>query len=142
MLMNFKNILFCAMFGLILLIAFGCTQTQTQTNAPVQAAQDVVVENSSQIPPTDATLGETKTHLIRIDNFSFNPAELTIKKGDKIIWNNSDVAQHTITSDSGSELDSEILPKGITFEHVFNSVGTYPYHCTPHPQMKGTIIVE
>jgi len=142
MLMNFKHIFLCAMLVLTLLVVFGCTQTQTQNNAPPQTNLEVVVENPSQIPPTDATLGETQTHLIRIDNFSFNPAELTIKQGDKVIWNNTDVAQHTVTSDSGSELNSETLPKSITYEHTFNSVGTYPYHCKFHAGMKAKIIVE
>lgn len=82
----------------------------------------------------------TKEVLIR--NFVFSPRTLTIKAGDSVKWTNQDSAKHTITSDSGNELDSSLFGKGESFTHTFDKAGTYTYHCTPHPNMKGTIIVE
>ena len=79
---------------------------------------------------------------INIQDFSYSPIEIKIKKGDTIAWANKDSVSHTITSDSGNELDSELLSEGKIYSHTFNVAGTYNYHCTPHPFMKGRIIVE
>jgi len=82
------------------------------------------------------------TYDIEIKNFAFSPSTLTIKKGDTVKWTNQDSTRHTATSDSRNELDSELLAKGDSYSHTFNSVGTFNYHCTPHPSMKAKIIVE
>ncbi len=83
-----------------------------------------------------------QTHNIEIKVFAFRPKSLTIRKGDTVVWTNMDFIKHTATSDSGIELDSVLLGKGESYSHTFNEAGTYDYHCTPHPYMKGTIIVE
>ncbi|MEK6895468.1 MAG: cupredoxin family copper-binding protein [Nanoarchaeota archaeon] len=79
---------------------------------------------------------------VEIKSFAFSPSTLTVNVGDSVTWTNYDDVKHTVTSDSGSELDSEMLSKGQTYSHTFNTPGTYAYHCTPHPGMKGTIVVQ
>ena len=91
----------------------------------------------SSVPST-----QPKTYNADIKNFAYSPSTLTVKKGDTIIWTNQDTTKHTVTSDSGSELDSELLGKGETYSHTFSTEGTFAYHCTPHPYMKAKIIVE
>jgi amicyanin len=81
------------------------------------------------------------TYNIAISGFSFSPASLSIKAGDTVIWTNQDSVPHTVTSDSGSELNSPTFGKGKTYSHTFTTTGTYNYHCTIHPNMKATIIV-
>ena len=94
-------------------------------------------------PTTSETNTNTlKTYNIEIKNFAFNPITLTIKKGDSVKWTNMDSAKHTVTSDSENELDSELLANGEIYSHTFNEVGTYNYHCAPHPIMKAKIIVQ
>ena len=83
-----------------------------------------------------------KTYSVEIKSFAFNPATLTIKIGDSITWTNKDSVKHTVTSDSGNELDSELLSQNEVYTHTFNSAGTFNYHCTPHPYMKAKIVVE
>ncbi len=82
------------------------------------------------------------THNIEISNFAFSPKEIKIKKGDTIIWTNKDSAKHTITSDSGNELDSDLLADGESYSHTFTETGAFDYHCTPHPYMKAKVVVE
>lgn len=82
------------------------------------------------------------THDVEISGFSFQPATLTIKKGDTVKWTNQDSASHTVTSDSGSELDSELLSNEQSYSHTFDEAGTFDYHCAPHSYMKAKIIVE
>jgi plastocyanin len=72
---------------------------------------------------------------------------------NKVVWTNTDVTGHTVTSDNGyvdkinGDFDSlkhgGIIPPGQTFEFTFTEVGDYPYHCEPHPHMQGVVhIVE
>ncbi len=82
------------------------------------------------------------TNSIEIKSFAFSPSTLTINVGDTITWTNKDIVSHTVTSDSGSELDSPALGKGKTYSHTFSTAGTFSYRCTLHPSMKGTIIVQ
>src|SRR3989344_3277028 len=95
---------------------------------------DISQESEPTIEPT--------TYNIEIKNFAYSPSELRIKRGDTITWTNKDSVRHTVTSDSGSEMDSELLSQGETYSVTFDSAGTYAYHCTPHPNMKARIIVE
>lgn len=85
----------------------------------------------------------TDPNSISIDDFAFNPAKLTIKKGTKITWTNNDDARHDITPTGGASdfVASKLLAKGESYEFTFNTVGTYTYKCSPHPYMKGTIEV-
>ena len=82
------------------------------------------------------------TNNITIKRYEFIPETLTIKQGDSVTWTNKDSARHTVTSDTESELDSDLLSKDNTYVHVFNEKGEFSYHCKPHPYMTGKIIVE
>ncbi|MEK6917789.1 MAG: plastocyanin/azurin family copper-binding protein [Nanoarchaeota archaeon] len=53
-----------------------------------------------------------------------------------------DSAPHTVTSDSGSELNSGTISNGGVYSHTFNTAGTYKYHCAFHTSMKATVIVQ
>jgi len=79
---------------------------------------------------------------IEITGFAFSPSTLTIQAGDSVTWTNKDSAPHTITSDSGTELNSQQFSNGNSYSHTFNTKGTYAYHCKLHSSMKGNIIVE
>jgi len=82
---------------------------------------------------------------VALKNFRFSPADVTIKAGTTVVWTNQDSTSHTVTSgtrDTPTSLfDSEVGP-GETFSFTFTTPGVYPYHCTPHQGMDGTITVE
>ncbi len=84
-----------------------------------------------------------KPNTVTIQEFSFRPNKITVKKGTTLTWVNMDDAHHDITPVSG-ESDfkaSRLLAKGESYQFTFNDVGTYTYKCSPHPYMKGTIEV-
>lgn len=110
-----------------------------QTNTPVINTPSTTHLTSTPATNTPST---PKTYEVDIKNFAFNPSTLTIKKGDTIIWTNNDDVAHTVTSDSGSELDSSSLSKGTTYSHTFESSGEFDYHCMFHLMMKGKVVVE
>jgi plastocyanin len=91
-------------------------------------------------PTAKAQKHPTRTLLIK--NFSFKPANITIKRGTKVRWINKDSTAHTATANNGRSFDSGRLGKGQSYTHTFKSVGKKPYHCEIHPDMKGTITVK
>ncbi len=80
------------------------------------------------------------THEVRIVDFAFAPATLTIAAGDTVVWTNDDPIIHTATSVNGA-FDSGDLDQGDSYSLTFTTPGTYDYLCTPHPSMTGRIVV-
>ena len=88
---------------------------------------------------TPALSGNPEIH---ISNFKYSPAEIKITAGSSITWINDDSAPHTVTSDSGKEVNSGEMLQGKRYNHIFTEKGTYNYHCEYHSGMKGKIVVE
>lgn len=78
---------------------------------------------------------------VSIVNMAFSPASLTVPLGTTVTWTNNDGMTHTVTSDV-TGFDSGNISMGGTYSKVFSVAGTYSYHCTIHPAMKGTIVVK
>jgi plastocyanin len=78
---------------------------------------------------------------VDIKNFSFEPASLTIKAGTTVTWHFEDSAAHTVKAADGS-FTSPALSGGKTYTHKFTTPGKYPYICSIHQYMTGTIIVS
>ena len=80
---------------------------------------------------------------ITIDNYSFKPGTITVKKGTTVIWINKDDDVHTIKGSDGPEaFNSPALESGSRFGFKFHHAGTYHYICTVHPYMHGVIVVR
>ena len=71
----------------------------------------------------------------------FNPETRTIAVNTTITWTNKDGVDHNVVS-STSLFDSGIIPAGGTYSRQFTTAGTFPYTCTLHANMNGTIIVQ
>jgi plastocyanin len=82
------------------------------------------------------------TRMVVIQDFSFKPAKITIERGTRVIWINKDSVQHTATANNGRSFDSGLLRKGQRYSHTFKRAGKKPYHCEPHPHMKGSVTVK
>jgi plastocyanin len=98
-----------------------------------------------------ATAQNTKTNImspqntrtivdVEIHDYYYSPTPLTIAVGDTVKWTNMGPAPHSSTSDT-SIWDSGLLGVGQSFSFTFNTAGTYPYHCSLHPFMHGSVIV-
>ena len=76
-----------------------------------------------------------------LDTWAFQPHSLQIPAGATVTWvNHSDVA-HTVTGDDLAFDDSGLIEPGDSFRQTFDEPGTYRYHCGPHPEMTGVIVV-
>jgi amicyanin len=76
---------------------------------------------------------------VRIANFAFDPATLTVKTGTTVVWTNNDVVAHTVTFTNVA--NSPVLNRGDTFSRTFTAPGTFSYICSIHPFMHGTVVV-
>jgi plastocyanin len=81
------------------------------------------------------------TATINIENFKFLPGNLTVPAGTTVVWKNEDDSPHRIGDRTGM-LKSAALDSDETFSHTFAAPGQYPYICTLHPYMRGTIVVK
>ncbi len=91
--------------------------------------------------PAGGVPGATTPNMIKISNFAFDPATMTVKVGDKVTWTNEDSATHTVVSDDGKTFQSGGINTGATYSFTFTAAGTFAYHCSVHPQMTAKIIV-
>jgi len=73
--------------------------------------------------------------------FSPNPFTISLASQTKVTWGNNDGTTHTITADGGA-FNSGNIGGGGTFSHTFTTPGTYAYHCSIHPTMVGSIVVN
>jgi len=81
------------------------------------------------------------THTVIIENMQFNPAQLHVRRGDRIVWVNKDLFPHTVTA-TNKTFDSGSIEAGSSWSWVAASSGEFPYGCTFHPTMKGTVKVQ
>jgi plastocyanin len=82
------------------------------------------------------------TNKVTISNFSFSPADITVKKGATVTWTNQDSTAHTVMETDGKDgPKSQDLNQGQTYSFTYNTVGTFAYHCSVHPSMTGTVTV-
>jgi plastocyanin len=72
---------------------------------------------------------------------AYTPNPATIASGAKVTWSNTDTSTHDMLSDSGLWDSGRIAP-GDHFDFSFPSKGTFPYHCSIHVGMVGTIVVQ
>ena len=78
---------------------------------------------------------------IKIDNFSFTPASITIPAGTEVHWKNNDDIPHNVVSDDHS-IKSKVMDTGDEFTYTFAKPGTYNYFCSIHPKMTAKVIVQ
>ena len=80
---------------------------------------------------------------VKIDNFSFGPASVTVAVGTTVTWTNRDDIPHTVVStDDPKAFKSKVLDTDEKFSYTFAKPGTYPYFCSVHPKMTGTVVVK
>jgi plastocyanin len=107
----------------------GCSSSSTPAapTPPSSAGPSTAVS----IPPGASTLTLT----------AYNPNPVNVAVGTTVRWTNTDSVAHTSTSDGGA-WNSGTLAGGSHFDFTFQTAGSFPYRCTIHPGMVGTIVVR
>jgi plastocyanin len=111
--------------------------------APTAAPAKPVARSSpaGPRPKTDRPIAFAATPgSVRIEDFSFGPASVTVGVGESVTWRNDGPSEHTATATDGS-FDTGLLSPGESGRATFDEAGSFSYLCTPHPFMKGTVRV-
>jgi plastocyanin len=88
--------------------------------------------------PDDKSASEVA---VKIDNFSFSPATITVPAGTTVRWTNRDDIPHTVVSEDKA-FKSKVLDTDEQFTYTFTKPGTYSYFCSVHPKMTAKIVVQ
>ena len=72
---------------------------------------------------------------------AYNPNPVTVQRGGTVTWVNNDTSTHDAIADTGSFNTGDIAP-GAQASVMFQTAGTFPYHCARHPGMVATITVQ
>jgi plastocyanin len=109
--------------------------------APEPKAEPTKKQKAAEPKDAEPKAKASATASVTISDFKFTPASVTVNEGDTVNFTNDGPTVHTATADDGS-FDTGILEKGQSGSATFTSAGTVTYFCQPHPNMKGSIVVQ
>jgi len=85
----------------------------------------------------------SKEHVVEIYKMKFVPTEITVEKGDTVIWKNVEKRQyHSVWFKQLEKEEPDYFFPDESYQRTFNEAGEFPYECGPHPRMKGAVIVK
>ncbi len=123
-------------FAAVLLL---CTATVAAARPQFAPPAHLLLAPVMQAPQSSpASQNEAGAQVI-IKNFSFQPAQLTVKPGETVEFKNQDIYAHTVTADDGS-FDSGLIQPGSSWKLTVTRPGTIAYHCRPHPNMVAKLV--
>ena len=73
---------------------------------------------------------------------AYSPNPVTVTAGTTVTWVNNDTTAHTSTSDTSGAFDTGTIAAGSSRSVTLQNKGTFPYHCTFHPGIVGTVVVQ
>jgi plastocyanin len=111
-------------------------------NAPATSSTSQNTANNTSTGSNSNSQPSSGT--INIKNMMFTPPQITVAKGGSVTWTNNDTTTHTVVDDLsnvGGPASGDIAPGG-TYSFTFSKTGSFQYHCSIHPSMRGTIVVK
>ena len=125
--LSLLTIVFVCMVGMV-----GCGSGYSSPTPPTSPSPAPATGTTPvSIPMNARTLGAS----------AFNPSPLNISVGTTVRWTTTDTIAHDATSNTNVWASGSLAP-GAQFDFTFQAAGTYPYHCTIHPGMTGTVVVQ
>ena len=107
------------------------------------SADKVTVPSEAAIAAADIPADAV---VVNISKLKYETPEITVKTGQTVVWVNKDTMPHNVEFPAGvaaeAALQGAMLKKDQAYSVTFNEAGTYNYFCTPHPFMRGKVIVE
>jgi len=120
----------------IILLFFSCTpasRKDAESNQDSDSLEDDFPELAKQAE-------EPKTHIVEIIQMKFEPAEVKVHKGDRVLWINKDITSHDVTELSKKAWASSPLSTGQSWSMTVTK--SEDYFCNLHQVMKGKITLE
>ena len=123
--------------GLVAIIATTGKKDSTSTSSESSMSESTP-KDSMASAPADAVA----TDKVEISNYKFGTGAIKVKVGTTVTWTNTDPVRHNVVADDGGMPNGDLFGKGETYSYTFTKAGVFKYHCTPHPYMHGTVVVE
>ena len=117
-------------------LSIGGAQSVTRDSPPVV---QTTATTSTPAPTQQSTASVTR---VTIHLMKFSQETIEIETGQTVEWTNDDLTPHTVTSQGAGDLNSGSIDAGASWRHTFIQAGSFPYYCTFHPEMKGTVVVK
>jgi plastocyanin len=86
--------------------------------------------------------GGGKVTDVSMKDIEFKPKTVNVTTGGEVKWTNDDGVGHDVTASGFKSGSAGGLSKGDSFEHRFDSAGTFKYRCTVHSGMEGSVVVK
>jgi plastocyanin len=130
---------------IIAVLIAGCSQApqpQSQTTVVPTVSVESTTLPQITVVPTPLSQASVSANTITIKNYAFNPQTITVKSGSIVRWENLDPVSHRIIFNDKSVSGSDVLSYSQSFSKKFDQPGSFPYYCSIHPDMTGTVIVQ
>jgi plastocyanin len=115
--------------------------TKLILSASLTVLAALAIVAATQPGSTTEAADQAAAAAVKIDNFSFGPANLTVAVGTTITWTNNDDVPHTVVSED-KLFKSKALDTEDKFSYTFTKPGTYNYFCSVHPKMTAKVVVQ
>lgn len=120
----------------IILLFFSCTPSSKNDSESKDESYSV----EEDIPQSAQGSEESWTHIVEIKQMKFEPSEIKVRKGDRVLWVNKDITNHDVTEQSKKAWASSPLTTGQSWSLIVTK--SEDYFCNLHQVMKGKITVE
>lgn len=89
---------------------------------------------------TSLALAAGASHEVTIEGMQFQPASVTVHRGDTVTWTNADLVPHTATAKG--QFDSGNIAPGKSYSRRMEQAGEFDYVCKYHPGMHARLVVQ
>ena len=129
--------------GLITLSAIILVSCGSGSSSPTNPTPTPTAPTPAPTPPATSISATVSIPIgaSSLGSRAYVPTPVTIAPGGTVRWTNDDTIAHTTTSNSAVWNSGNVSP-GDHFDVTFTTAGTFPYHCTIHPGMVGTVTVQ
>jgi nitrite reductase (NO-forming) len=128
-------------------------QEMTDIKSKVTRIVSPFEPGTPDVDPPQVYGPEAKEVIVKIIGNSYYPKVIEISEGTTVKWINEDIftyqqgefggIHNVVSYEGGPEpFSSNLLTHTQSFSHTFEKEGEYKYMCTPHPYMKGVVIVN
>ncbi len=131
-----QRVVWSAAIVVFLALAVGAPVQILRAQADKERAEKASAASDAPAATPDAT----GTATVKMVSISFRPADLAVRKGTEVVFENDDVAPHTVTAADGGPIDSGTLGPRKVFRLVINE--PFEYVCLIHPNMKGKVVLS
>ncbi len=141
---SLKTLAFCGLVIFIVAFLHGRQMSRLVTPAgePISRESPSVAQTATTLTVAPTPQSSAAIAGVTIQLVKFTPETMEVSAGQTVEWVNNDLTPHTVTSQGTGDLNSGSIDAGASWHHTFRQAGNFPYYCTFHPEMKGTVIVK